>query len=60
MVVTVLAIALSFIPSATETRKWLFEVQLLGGTLGFIGIGLILYYRGWSAKKREATLRAAD
>ena len=59
MVVTLLAIALSFIPSATETRKWLFEVQLIGGTVGFIGIGLILYFRGARAKRREAAMQTA-
>ena len=59
MVVTVMAILLSFVPSATEV-KWLFEVKLITGTIGFIGIGLILYYRGWSAKKREAAMQAAD
>jgi hypothetical protein len=47
------------VPSATEV-KWLFELKLITGTIGFIGIGLILYYRGWSAKKREATMQAAD
>lgn len=60
MVVTVMAIGLSFVPSLTETNKGLFEVKLIGGTIGFIGIGLVLYYRGWSAKRREAALQAAD
>jgi amino acid transporter len=60
MVVTVMAIGLSFVPSSTETNKGLFEVKLIGGTIGFIGIGLVLYYRGWSAKRREAALQAAD
>jgi amino acid transporter len=59
MVVTILAIAFSFIPSPGET-KWIFELKLVLGTIGFIGIGLILYYRGWSAKRREAALQAAD
>ena len=54
-----LAIAFSFIPSPGE-RKWIFELKLVLGTIGFIGIGLILYYRGWSAKRREAALQAAD
>jgi amino acid transporter len=59
MVVTILAIAFSFIPSPGET-KWIFELKLVLGTIGFIGIGLILYYRGWSAKRREAALQAGD
>ena len=58
MVVTIMAIAFSFIPSPGET-KWIFETKLVLGTIGFIGIGLVLYYRGWSAKKREAAARAA-
>src|SRR5271163_1982986 len=59
MFVTVMAIVFSFVPSPGET-KWIFELKLILGTLGFIGIGLILYYRGWSAKRREAALQAAD
>jgi glutamate:GABA antiporter len=59
LAVTLVAIALSFVPAAGETRKWLFEIKLVGGTLGGIAIGLILYYRGWSAKRREARLQAA-
>jgi amino acid transporter len=60
MTVVVAAIALSFVPSASEANKWLFEVKLIGGTIGGIAIGLILYYRGWSAKRREAAMQAAD
>ena len=59
MFVTVMAIVFSFVPSPGET-KWIFEIKLVLGTIGFIGIGLILYYRGWSAKRREARLQAAD
>jgi glutamate:GABA antiporter len=59
MFVTVMAIIFSFVPSPGET-KWIFEIKLVLGTIGFIGIGLILYYRGWSAKRREARLQAAD
>jgi glutamate:GABA antiporter len=60
MTVVVAAIALSFVPSASEANKLLFEVKLIGGTIGGIAIGLILYYRGWSAKRREAAMQAAD
>ncbi len=60
MTVTLVAIVLSFVPAAGETNKLLFEVKLIGGTIGGISIGLILYYRGWSAKKREAALQAAN
>ncbi len=60
MAVVVAAIVLSFVPSAGEANKWLFEFKLIGGTIGGIAIGLILYYRGWSAKRREAAMQAAD
>ena len=60
MLVTLMAIGLSFVPAAGEPRPWLFETKLIGGTIGGIAIGLILYYRGWSAKRREARMRAAN
>jgi amino acid transporter len=60
MVVTLVAIGLSFVPATGEPRPWLFEIKLVGGTIGGIAIGLILYYRGWSAKRREARLQAAN
>jgi glutamate:GABA antiporter len=60
MFVTLMAIGLSFVPSATEPSKWLFEIKLIAGTIGGIAIGLILYYRGWAAKRREARLQPAD
>jgi amino acid transporter len=50
------AIALSFIPPADSAHKWLFEVKLVGGRVCSILIGLILYYRGARAKRREAAL----
>jgi hypothetical protein len=54
--VVIIAIALSFIPPSEQGHPWLFEMKLILGTMGGIGIGLILYYRGWSAKRREAAL----
>jgi amino acid transporter len=59
MVVTVFAIVLSFVPQAGEARKWLFELKLVGGTIGGIGIGLILYFRGARAKRRDAAMQSA-
>lgn len=47
-------IALSLIPPGESTNKWLFEGELVGGTVLFIAIGLALYYRGVRAKKLEA------
>jgi glutamate:GABA antiporter len=54
--VVLVAIALSFIPPAESANKWLFELKLVGGTFGGIIIGLVLYYRGARAKRREAAL----
>ncbi len=54
MFVTVMAIALSFVPPADSTNKLLAEAKVIAGTVGGIAIGLVLYYRGWSAKRREA------
>jgi amino acid transporter len=58
--VVVGGIALSFIPPAEATNKWLFEGKLIGGTVGGVLLGLILYARGARAKAREASLRALD
>jgi len=52
--VVFMAITLSFIPPGEQTRIWLFELKLLAGTVGGISIGLILYFRGVRAKRREA------
>ncbi len=52
--VVVGGIALSFIPPAEATNKWLFEAKLIGGTVGGVLLGLILYVRGARAKAREA------
>ncbi len=59
MVVTVFAIVLSFVPAAGEAQKWLFELKLVGGTIGGIAIGLILYFRGARAKRRDAAIQSA-
>ncbi len=48
------SIVFSLIPPAETANKFLFELKLLGGTLGSIAIGLALYYRGARAKTREA------
>ncbi|MBZ5695800.1 MAG: APC family permease [Acidobacteriia bacterium] len=53
------AIGLSFVPPAEAAHKWLFELKLVGGTLGGILLGLVLYYRGVRAKRREAAQSAA-
>jgi amino acid transporter len=57
--VVLVAIVLSFVPPGEQARKWLFEMKLIAGTLGGIGIGLILYFRGARAKRREAAMQTA-
>ena len=54
--VVLVAIALSFIPPGESANKWLFELKLVGGTFFGIIFGLVLYYRGARAKRREAAL----
>ncbi len=60
MVVTLFAIGLSFVPAAGEPRPWLFELKLISGTVGGVVFGLILYYRGVRAKRRELAAAGAD
>ena len=50
--ITLLCIVLSCLPSKDVTNKAAYELKLLGGTIVFIGIGLILYWRG--AKQKSA------
>jgi len=57
--VVVGGIALSFIPPAEASNKWLFETKLVAGTAGGVLLGLILYWRGARAKAREAAKAAA-
>jgi amino acid transporter len=46
LLAVVASIFFSLIPSGEETNKVLFEVKVIGGTLGTLAVGLILYYRG--------------
>jgi len=52
-------IALSMIPPAEATNKWLFEIKLLGSTLLSVLFGLGLYLRGAREKAREGAQQAA-
>jgi glutamate:GABA antiporter len=52
--VVLAGIALSLIPPGEAENKFLFETKLVGGTLVAICLGLILYFRGARAKRREA------
>jgi glutamate:GABA antiporter len=56
LAVVLIAIGLSFVPPGESANKWLFELKLVGGTFFGIIFGLVLYYRGARAKRREAAL----
>ena len=46
-------IVLSLIPPGETANKFIFEAKLVGGTLTAICLGLILYFRGARAKRRQ-------
>src|SRR5262249_5921367 len=46
LLAVIAGIFFSLIPPGDETDKFLFEVKVIGGTLGTLAVGLILYYRG--------------
>jgi glutamate:GABA antiporter len=52
--VVLLAMGVSMVPPGDSSNKLLFEVKLFVGAVGAILLGLILYWRGARAKKREA------
>jgi glutamate:GABA antiporter len=51
--ITALGIALSFIPPGGTESKFSFLAKLIGGTVGTILVGLVLYWRGARQKSRE-------
>jgi len=53
-------IALSFIPPGEAENKLFFEAVLVAGTFLFVALGLILYFRGARAKRREAVESTAQ
>jgi len=53
-VIVLAGIMLSMIPPKQARSVWLFEAKLIGGTLGFILLGLILYFRGAWKKRHDA------
>jgi glutamate:GABA antiporter len=44
--VVLMGIALSMVPPGEAQNKWLFEGKVIGGTVFFVFIGLLLYWRG--------------
>ena len=54
MAAVVLSIALSLVPPAVE-HPWVFEAKVLGGTVVFLGIGMVLAARGDRARTASPT-----
>jgi glutamate:GABA antiporter len=52
--VTLLSIIVSLFPPGDSSNRVLFLIKVVGWTLAGMALGLILYYRGAQAKKREA------
>ncbi len=52
--VVLAGIVLSLIPPGDSSNKLSFELKLIGGTVGSVALGLILYFRGVRDKSREA------
>ena len=53
--ITALGIALSFIPPGGTASKFSFVAKLIGGTVGTVLLGWVLYWRGARQKAREAS-----
>jgi amino acid transporter len=51
--VVLLAMGVSMVPPGDSSNKLLFEVKLFVGAVGAILFGLVLYWRGARAKRRE-------
>jgi len=51
MVVVLVAIVVSLVPTGDTVNKWSFELRLVGGTVASILLGLALYWRGARSKK---------
>ena len=54
LAVVILGIALSFVPPGGATNNFWFEVRIVGGTVGAVLLGLVLYFRGARAKTAES------
>ncbi|HEV2522226.1 MAG TPA: APC family permease [Candidatus Acidoferrales bacterium] len=55
LLAVIAGIFFSLIPPGEEANKILFEVKVVGGTLGTLAVGLILYYRG--ARQKTIAVR---
>jgi hypothetical protein len=45
LLVTLFAMGVAMVPPADDTNALLFEVKVVGGALGFILIGAVVYWR---------------
>jgi amino acid transporter len=50
--ITLGSMVVAAIPPGDEKKPWIFEAKLISCTVGFVGLGLLLYWRG-SRKKRH-------
>jgi protein-S-isoprenylcysteine O-methyltransferase Ste14 len=53
LVVVLIGIGFSFVPPG-DSDKLIFEIDVIGGTLGSVLIGLFLYWRGVRSKQTES------
>ena len=49
---TAIALVLALVPATEVSKPWVYEVKLVGGTLGFFLIGVVLYRKGKSQKSK--------
>jgi amino acid transporter len=56
-VVTLISIVVSLLPPGDSSDRRLFQIKVVGWTVGAMALGLVLYYRGALAKKKEAAAR---
>jgi glutamate:GABA antiporter len=52
--ITLLSIVVSVLPPGDAASRWAFVLKVAGWTVGALALGLVLYYRGLRAKRREA------
>jgi amino acid transporter len=52
--VTLISIVVSLLPPGDSSDRRLFQIKVVGWTVGAMALGLVLYYRGVVAKKKEA------